>query len=195
MLSVIVVLGINYYRVSRYFPAFSRLLEAKLRLAACKGNIRRVNLFLDFGVDVNATGSDGHSALIDAETCKYHDEPTRAQLVKLLIAKGAAVNLRSSDDRSALMYAARNGDTQAVNALLANGASVNLADKDGETALMKAAASSCDEETVRALISAGADLNARDRKGQNALDAFRSSYACPESKVGELLSEAAGKGK
>jgi ankyrin repeat protein len=85
------------------------------------------------------------------------------------------------------MYAARNGDTQAVNALLRNGASINIADKEGETALMKAAASSCNEETVRALLSAGADLSVRDHKGRNALDSFRSSYACPESKVGDLL--------
>jgi ankyrin repeat protein len=190
MLSVIVVLCINYSRFSRDFPAFSSLLEAKLRTAACKGDIRRVSLFLDFGVDVNATGSDGHSALIDAETCKLHDDPTRVQLVELLMAKGAVVNLRSSDDRTVLMYAARNGDTQAVNSLLRNGATVNLADKEGETALMKAAASSCNEETVTALLSAGADLNARDHKGHNALDSFRSSYACPESKVGDLLQKA-----
>jgi ankyrin repeat protein len=109
------------------------------------------------------------------------------QLVELLIAKGAAVNHRDGDGSTALMYAARNGDTQAINVLLRNGASVNLADKEGETALMKAAASSCNEETVRALLSAGADLTARDHKGRNALDSFRSSYACPESKVGDLL--------
>jgi ankyrin repeat protein len=123
------------------------------------------------------------------EACTRHDDLTqsRVQLVELLIAKGAAVNLQAHDGSTALMYAARNGDTQAVNALLRNGASVNIADNEGETALMKAAASSCTEETVRALLSAGADLNARDHKGRNALDSFRSSYACPESKVGDLL--------
>src|SRR5207302_10918021 len=99
----------------------------------------------------------------------------------------AEVNHRESDGCTALMNAAGNGDTPAVNALLKSGASVNLADNDGETALMKAAASSCNEETVRALLSAGADLTAKDHKGRNALDSFRSSYACPESKVGDLL--------
>jgi ankyrin repeat protein len=167
----------------------SGLLEADLRLAACDGDIKKVTNLLEHGANVNATGIQGSSALISAEACTRHDDLThsRVQLVELLIAKGAAVNHQDDDGATALMYAARNGDTEAVNALLRNGASVNVADKEGETALMKAAASSCNEETVRALLSAGADLTARDHKGRNALDSFRSSYACPESKVGDLL--------
>ena len=165
----------------------SGLLEADLRLAACDGDIKKVTNLLERGANVNATGIQGSSALISAEGCKRHDDPTRVQLIELLIAKGAAVNHQNDDGRTALMYAAENGDTQAVNALLKSGASVNVADNDGETALMKAAAGSCNEDTVRALLSAGADLNARDHKGRNALASFRSSYACPESKVGDLL--------
>jgi serine/threonine-protein phosphatase 6 regulatory ankyrin repeat subunit B len=167
----------------------SGLLEAQLRGAACDGDIKEVTNFLKRGADVNATDGLGNSALIFVEACRRHDDLTqsRVQLVELLIAKGAAVDHQDDDGANALMYAARNGDAQAVNALLRNGASVNIADNDGETALMKAAASSCTEETVRALLSAGADLTARDHKGRNALDSFRSSYACPESKVGDLL--------
>jgi uncharacterized protein len=167
----------------------SGLLEAQLRGAVCDGDIRKAENLLKRGADVNATDGLGNSALIFAEGCRRHDDLThsRVQLVELLIAKGAAVNHQDDDGATALMYAARNGDTEAVNALLRNGAPVNLADNDGETALMKAAASSCNEETVRALLSAGADLTARDHKGRNAVDSFRSSYACPESKVGDLL--------
>jgi serine/threonine-protein phosphatase 6 regulatory ankyrin repeat subunit B len=172
-----------------------RPLEAKLRLAACDGDIRKAESLLNRGANVNVTGIQGSSALISVEACKRHDDPTRVQLVELLIAKGATVNHQDDDGATALMYAAGNGDTQVVNALLRSGASVNVADNNGETALMKAAASSCDEETVRALLSAGADLNARDHKGRNALESFRSSYACPESKVGDLLQKATtGKG-
>ena len=165
----------------------SRSLEAKLRGAACDGDITKAKNLLKPWVNVNATDVLGNSALTYVEGCKRHDDPTRVQLVELLIAKGAAVNFRDRDGFTALMYAARNGDTEAVNVLLRNGASVNIADKEGETALMKAAASSCNEETVRALLSAGADLSVRDHKGRNALASFRSSYACPESKVGDLL--------
>lgn len=179
--------------------ACSRLLEARigklnadLRLAACDGDIKKVENALQRGANINSTGLQGSSALIDSEGCGLHGLLTksRVQLIELLIAKGAEVNQQDDQGHTALMYAARNGDTQAINSLLRNGARINLADKDGETALMKAAASSCNEETVRALLSAGADLKARDHKGRNALDSFRSSYACPESKVGEILQKA-----
>ena len=167
----------------------SGTLAAYLRKAACDGDIERVTKFLKLGANVNTTDGFGYSALIDVEACRRHDDliQSRAQILELLITNGATVNHRARDGRTALMYAAENGDTQAVNTLLRNGASVNLADNDGETALMKAATSSCTEETVRALLNAGADLNARDRKGRNALDSFRSSYACPDSTVGDLL--------
>jgi ankyrin repeat protein len=183
-------------RFFRLFSAFSGLLEAELRHAACKGNTRRVKQLLRLGVNVNATGDQGSSALIEVESCKGDNDPSRVELVELLITNGAAVNLRNDEGRTALMYTARNGDTPVVNALLRSGASVNIADNGGETAIMRAAATSCSEETVRALVSAGADLNARDHKGRNALDSFRSSYACPESKVGDLLQiRGPGKGK
>jgi ankyrin repeat protein len=142
------------------------------------------------GVNVNATGDDGDSALIAVEACKADVVTSRVELVELLITQGAAVNLRNNEGRTALMYAATNGDAPAVNALLRSGASVNIADNNGETAVIKAATNSCNEETVKALLSAGADLNARDHKGRNALDRFRASYACPESRVGHLLQEA-----
>ena len=138
----------------------SRPLGAYLISAACDGNVQKVMNLLTLGAKVNATDGRGYSALINVEACKGHNDPTRMELVELLIAKGAEVNLRSRDGTTALMYAARNGDTQAVNALLRSGASVNMADNEGETTLMKAAASSCSEETVRALLSAGADLSA-----------------------------------
>jgi len=140
------------------------------------------------GVNVNATSDKGETALMAVEHCNY--APNRVEMVELLIANGATVNLRGDNGFTALMYAARNGNTPVVNALLSNGAAVNVADNEGETALMKAAAASCNEETVRALLSAGADLSARDHKERNALDSFRASYACPESKVGDLLQTA-----
>src|SRR5215216_5044797 len=187
---IVVGLCVKAVRFSALFSEVSGLLEAHLRSAACLGNTGKVKQLVMLGVNVNATSDDGDSALVAVESCKG-DVTSRVELVELLIAKGAAVNLRNSEGRTALMYAARNGDAPSVNALLRSGASVNIADNDGETAVMKAAATSCNEETVRALLSAGADLNARDHKGLNALDSFRASYACPESRVGHLLQEAA----
>ncbi len=189
---VVVAIIILWSAVLLMGSSCRRLSTAHLRSAACDGDIKKATNLLELGVDVNATDGLGYSALIDAEACARHGDLTqsRVELVELLITKGAVVNHRASDGSTALMDAARNGDTPAVNALLRSGASVNMADNEGGTALMRAAASSCNEETVRALLNAGADLTARDHKGRNALDSFRASYACPESKVGDLLQKA-----
>lgn len=187
---IVVGLCVKALRFSALFSEFSGLLEAHLRSAACLGNTGKVKRLVMLGVNVNATGDDGDSALVAVEACKGDVVTSRVELVEFLIARGAAVNLRNREGRTALMYAARNGDAPAVNALLRSGASVNTVDNNGETAIIKAATNSCNEETVRALLSGGADLNARDHKGRNALDSFRASYACPESRVGYVLQEA-----
>ena len=111
----------------------SGTLAAYLRGAACAGDITKVTNFLQLGANVNTTDGLGYSALIDVEACRRHNDliQSRVQLIELLIAKGAEVNHRAGDGRTALMYAARNGDTQSVNALLRNGATVNIADNDG----------------------------------------------------------------
>src|SRR5436309_1199556 len=109
------------------FTGCSGPLEAELGLAACHGDIKRVTNLLERGANINGTDGLGSSALIDAEACMRHDDLTqsRVQLVELLIAKGAAVNYQDDNGATALIYAARNGDTPAVNALLRSGASVN----------------------------------------------------------------------
>jgi len=185
----LVALCFQYARFAGLLTGFSGFLEARLRVAACQGDTKKVERLLWLGINVNAIDDEGASPLMLVEACKGDVVTSRVELVELLIAKGADVNLRNSEGRTALMYAARNGDTPALNALLKSGASVNITDNGGETALTKAATSSCNEETVRALLNAGADLQARDRQGRNALDSFRASYACPESKVGSLLQQ------
>jgi ankyrin repeat protein len=163
VISVIVTTAIALLSCTRYSPS----LEDSLFGAVCDGDLSKTKKLLMLGANVNATDVEGHSSLMMAEACTTR--PGRPELVELLIANGAMVNLQARDGRNALMYAAKNGDTQAVKALLKSGASVNIADNEGETALMNAVTFSCDEETVRALLSAGADLTARDHKGRDAL--------------------------
>ena len=90
-------------------------------------------LLVDRGADVNAqlTGEDatGWTALMFAAN-NGHPE-----LVELLIARGADVDLQGADGVTALMRAACEGDHRSVNILLAAGADVNLQTATGETAI------------------------------------------------------------
>jgi ankyrin repeat protein len=177
LIAVILVVAVALLSCTRY----SHSLEVSLYVAACDGDLSKTKTLLMLGANVNATDVRGYSALMIAEACTTR--PGRPELVELLIAKGAEVNLRARDGRNALMYAAKNGDSKAVKALLKKGASVNIADNEGETALMEAVNFSCDEDTIRALVDAGADLKATDHKGHSPL----SSTCLDGTRLGELL--------
>jgi hypothetical protein len=73
---------------------------------------------------------------------------------------GTSVNAKSKPEGTALLEAARKGDSNKVKALIAAGADVNARDKEG-TALMYVAAK-CDTDSVKAMIAAGADVNAKN---------------------------------
>jgi ankyrin repeat protein len=176
LVSVIMTMSVALLSCTRY----SHSLEVSSHVAACDGDFSKTKTLLMLGANINATDVRGYSALMDAEACP--SRPGRPELVELLIAKGAAVNLQARNGRTALMYAAKNGDTQAVKALLKSGASVNIADNEGRTALMEAVQFSCDKDTIRALVDAGADLKATDHQGQSAL-----SSTCLKSGLGGIV--------
>lgn len=91
--------------------------------------------------------------------------------VEELIRKGADVNAKNEEGRTALMYAAEfNKNPEVIKVLLTNGADVNAKDKDGETALMSAVAFNKNPEVIQVLLNNGADMNAKDEIGRTALD-------------------------
>jgi len=69
---------------------------------------------------------------------------------------------------SALIEAARMGDTEKAQALLERGADVNARNNECVTALMAAAAEG-HTDTVQALLEKGADVNAKNNDGKTAL--------------------------
>jgi len=58
------------------------------------------------------------------------------EIVGLLLAKGAEVNLQGSEGETALSLSSQRDRLEVVNTLLAHGSDVNLPDHDGWTALM-----------------------------------------------------------
>ncbi|KAG6544872.1 hypothetical protein Mapa_013562 [Marchantia paleacea] len=81
---------------------------------------------------------------------------------------GTAVDLKDSDGRTALHWAADRGHLHAVELLLAKGAQIHSKDLEGQTALHYAA--TCEQEDIaKYLISKGADSTMPDKEGLTPL--------------------------
>jgi ankyrin repeat protein len=119
------------------------------------GNAEAVRALASAGVDPNAKGRDGKTALMLAA------EMGRAGAVQVLLESGAKPDVQTLQGTTALGLAARNHHGETVRLLLRAGASPKLKDTHGVTALME----TTDANTARALIRGGAEVNAADDKG------------------------------
>src|SRR5262249_2759313 len=132
-----------------------------------------VNLLLERGADIEATGNRGETALMKAlEGIASESEVIVASppIVQLLLTHGANVNARDKEGQSPLTILVSNWESQPELAqlLLDKGADIHARTKDGRTVLM-IAAGGAKEKIVPLLLMNGADLNAQDDKGQTAL--------------------------
>lgn len=101
-----------------------------LMIAARTGDASVVEMLLARAAAVNATvEKTGHSALMWA-IGEGHRES-----VRLLVAQGADVDLRTRTGFTPLLFAARGGDVESAGMLLAAGADVNRTGADGTHAL------------------------------------------------------------
>ena len=89
-------------------------------------------------------------------------------MVRMLLRRGASVNLQNCRGGTALTAAAIKGKEAMVRMLLQSGASVNLQDPHGNTALMEAAYHG-HTTIVQALLDAKADASLQDNDGGTAL--------------------------
>ncbi|MBZ5674992.1 MAG: ankyrin repeat domain-containing protein [Acidobacteriia bacterium] len=188
-----------------------------LTVAARQSNGRLVKMLLDAGAKVDSANPDGETALMMAITGgdvsvvqllvnaganvntieEFHRQTplmyaaasnrNAAQMVKLLLSKGADVKPRAlytdwpsqvtSEPRTqyrsvgglnALLYAARGGCYECVEDLIAAGADVNLPTPEGITPLMIALDNE-HNDVAKLLMDKGADLNVWDWWGRTAL--------------------------
>jgi ankyrin repeat protein len=157
--------------------------ETVLMTAARAGNAELAETLIRGGANVSAKGPDFGETALDVAA-----GANQAAMVKTLLAHGAEVDGRSktleySKDRfglegvltilphggwTPLMYAAREGATEAARALCDGGAQLNLADPDGATALLLAILNS-HFETAATLAEKGADVNQADSAGMAPL--------------------------
>jgi ankyrin repeat protein len=98
---------------------------------ASSGSVPAVQWLLDHGAHVNARNEHGGTALHDAAWMGDYE------MVALLVARGADVNLERSDGcvGTPLHEAACHGHTRIAELLLAHGANVNAINKDDHTPL------------------------------------------------------------
>jgi ankyrin repeat protein len=160
-------------RIDRFTPIFllavlalcdrnCAALDAPLADAVENQDAGTVQSLLRSGADVNASHSDGMTAL---HWAAYHDD---LRLVERLLAAGANVKAANRYGVTPLALACTNGNGDIVEKLLASGADPNSTLPGGETALMTAARTGR-LAPVQSLLERGADVNARERKGQTAL--------------------------
>ena len=116
---------------------------------------------------MNHSNKESRTALMKAG--RYHKN-----IVHLLLAEGADVNMKDKDNKTALHFAASLNKCRSIEILLKAGVDVNRKDIRGETPLIKAVypvirnRHDC-TKCLDMLIEAGADVNAENSFGETAL--------------------------
>ena len=132
--------------------------------AAYNGNIEAVKQHIAAGTDVNAKDNIGRTPLHGAVVDGHKD------VVELLIAKGADIELRCTTcGGTALGHAASGGHKEIIELLIEKGADVNAKSK-GETTPLHFATSRGHKEVAELLIAKGADVNAKMDNGSTPLN-------------------------
>ena len=129
-------------------------------------------LLIQRGADVNTIDKWGHTPLYFA-LVRYDD----LDIMNILIANGAEVDIKHPGGETVLMSAATAGRTEAVNLLLEAGANVNAKNDRGQTALHRMLDVRIhsdwqyrqSKDTVELLLNKGADVNLKDKDGRTPL--------------------------
>lgn len=93
------------------------------------GDITALESFLEVGMDLNATGNSGRTALMEAAFATHYET------VKFLLNKGAEIDAQDSDGKTALMIALQRGQEDIATLLLQKGADPNIKDNEGLKAM------------------------------------------------------------
>jgi ankyrin repeat protein len=126
-----------------------------------RGSSGNVDRLLKSGVSPNAIDADGVPVLMSATLF------ANADMVELLLQRGADPNRTGPGRATALMWAAPDADK--MRRLLSHGANVNARSETDRTAVLVAASYPGTVKALQLLLQHGADLRAEDRAGSTAL--------------------------
>ncbi|KIE05124.1 hypothetical protein NF27_EY02200 [Candidatus Jidaibacter acanthamoeba] len=167
-------------------------LSIRLFIDAANQNSEKVKELITRGQDINATDSEGNTALmyaveegilevvrlevknVENKTALIHFAKQKAlKIIECLVDNGADINKKNNRGMTPLMYAVRGAHLEIVKCLLDKGADVNLQDNKGNTALMQVGiskASPQDGELIQCLLDKDADINIKDQYGTSLLE-------------------------
>jgi ankyrin repeat protein len=151
----------------------SKYSDTTLISAVLKRHTDLAKNLIENGADLNQKDNNGVTALMRVAQYGYdyqddyvyfgydnweQDYNNMKDIARILIEKGADLNLKDNDGFNALMWAVQNDNYDIAKILIENGADLNLKDKGGLTAFMWAARLG-DENIGKMLIEKGADLD------------------------------------
>lgn len=131
--------------------------------AVIAGNLEILQVLWTKDVPVNGRGFAGGTLLMLAADGDL-------SVLKFLIGRGADVNLKDDEGKTALMKAVESfqaANLSNVKYLIDHGADVNAVNNKGETALIIAVKKG-DEEMTRVLLEKGSPVSVKDREGKSA---------------------------
>ena len=149
-----------------------------LHIAAINQDFDMIRTLVEEGASLDITdyyrGEDGDRQ--QRAPLHYASAQGHSQATKLLLDRGASVDIQDSRGSTPLHMAAKTGDVNMIRLLLRANASLDIQDHSGKTALLVAA--QCDyHSVVEILIEAGAWLQAKDHDHNTALMlAIKASY-------------------
>lgn len=128
-------------------------------MAATYGKLEYARLLLEKGADpdLGDTSAGDGSNVAPLLEVTFRGAP---DLLRLLLSKGANVDAKLVDGRTALSVAAQNGDIDCASLLINAGASLNVKDCDGDTPLLIALASRR-TDVAMLLIRGGASVDVK----------------------------------